>query len=97
MNQAVYQLACFMIMRSPTGWRWSHTRHDTDTIIVGRDPEIAIGRPARLFRLFLNFFGLIDIPISLAKPPATLLANLLVKRLAKPFSKEIRKTSSKAN
>ena len=67
MNQAVYQLACFMIMRSPTGWRWSHTRHHTDTIIVGRDPEIAIGRPARLFRLFLNFFGLIDIPISLAK------------------------------
>ena len=67
MNQAVYQLACFMIMRSPTGWGWSHTRHHTDTIIVGRDPEIAIGRPARLFRLFLNFFGLIDIPISLAK------------------------------
>ena len=67
MNQAVYQLACFMIMRSPTGWRRSHTRHHTDTIVVGRDPEIAIGRPARLFRLFLNFFGLIDIPISLAK------------------------------
>ena len=26
-------------------WRWSHTRHHTDTIIVGRDPEIAVPRP----------------------------------------------------
>ena len=40
MNDAVYQVACFMIMREPTIWRWSHTRHHTDTIIVGRDPEI---------------------------------------------------------
>ena len=45
MNDAVYQLACFMIMREPTIWRWSHTRHHTDTIIVGRDPEIAAMRP----------------------------------------------------
>ena len=26
-------------------WRWSHARHHTDTIIVGRDPEIAVTRP----------------------------------------------------
>ena len=50
MNEAVYQIACFMIMRDPTAWRWSHTRHHTDTIIVGRDPEIAAMRPARLAR-----------------------------------------------
>ena len=31
---------------SPTVWRWSHTRHHTDTIIVGRDPEIAVHAPA---------------------------------------------------
>ena len=45
LNNAVYQIACFMIMREPTLWRWSHARHHTDTIIVGRDPEIAAMRP----------------------------------------------------
>ena len=48
MNDAVYQIACFMIMREPTIWRWSHTRHHTDTIIVGRDPEIVAMRPPDL-------------------------------------------------
>ena len=60
MNQAVYQLACFMIMRNPVVWRWSHTRHHTDTYIVGRDPEIAVMRPPVLFRVILNFFGILD-------------------------------------
>ncbi|EBW2353396.1 fatty acid desaturase, partial [Salmonella enterica subsp. enterica serovar Enteritidis] len=60
MNDAVYQLACFMIMRNPVTWRWSHTRHHTDTVIVGRDPEIAVMRPPDLFRLILNFFGILD-------------------------------------
>jgi hypothetical protein len=31
-----------MVMRESTVWRWSHTRHHSDTIIVGRDPEIAV-------------------------------------------------------
>jgi len=60
MNNAVYQVACFMIMRNPVTWRWSHTRHHTDTVIVGRDPEIAVMRPPDLLRLCLNFFGLVD-------------------------------------
>lgn len=60
MNDAVYQIACFMIMRNPVTWRWSHTRHHTDTVIVGRDPEIAVMRPPDLLRLVLNFFGLLD-------------------------------------
>lgn len=60
MNDAVYQIASFMIMRNPVTWRWSHTRHHTDTIIVGRDPEIVFMRPPQLLRVFLNFFGLID-------------------------------------
>src|SRR3982750_3319976 len=34
MNKVVYQIACFMVMRNPTVWRWSHARHHTDTIIV---------------------------------------------------------------
>jgi fatty acid desaturase len=60
MNNAVYQIACFMIMRNPVTWRWSHTRHHTDTVIVGRDPEIAVMRPPDLVRLVLNFFGILD-------------------------------------
>jgi fatty acid desaturase len=58
MNDAVYNLACFMIMREPTVWRWSHTRHHTDTIIVGRDPEISVKRPPDLFGLLLNLFAI---------------------------------------
>ena len=58
MNDAVYQLACFMIMRKPEIWRWSHTRHHTDTIIVGRDPEIAAMRPPAIWRIVLNFFAI---------------------------------------
>ena len=61
MNDAVYQIACFMIMRNPVTWRWSHTRHHTDTVIVGRDPEIAVMRPPDLFRVVLNFFGILDV------------------------------------
>jgi fatty acid desaturase len=66
MNQAVYQIASFMIMREPTVWRWSHTRHHTDTIIVGRDPEIVAMRPPRLARILVNFLGIVDVPLALA-------------------------------
>lgn len=61
MNDAVYQIASFMIMRNPVTWRWSHARHHTDTIIVGRDPEIAVMRPPDLARLILNLFGIVDV------------------------------------
>jgi fatty acid desaturase len=58
MNDFVYHIACFMILREPTIWRWSHTRHHTDTIIVGRDPEIASPRPPDIVGLLLNIFAL---------------------------------------
>jgi fatty acid desaturase len=58
MNNVIYHIACFMIMREPTVWRWSHTRHHTDTIIVGRDPEIAIMRPAVIAKAVAGFFGI---------------------------------------
>jgi len=58
MNDAVYQIACFMIMREPEIWRWSHTRHHTDTVIVGRDPEIITPRPPDILSLMLNVFSL---------------------------------------
>ena len=36
-----------MLLREPTMWRWSHVRHHSDTIIVGRDPEVLFTRPFR--------------------------------------------------
>ena len=60
MNDAVYQIASFMMIRNPVRWRWSHTRHHTDTIIVGRDPEIVAMRPPAVLRIFLNFFGIVN-------------------------------------
>ncbi len=60
MNNVVYHIACFMIVRNPYVWRYSHARHHTDTIIVGRDPEISVMRPPDLFKLLLNFVGGLD-------------------------------------
>jgi fatty acid desaturase len=59
-NDWVYQIASFCMVRNPVTWRWSHARHHTDTVIVGRDPEIVAMRPPALFRIFLNFFGILD-------------------------------------
>ena len=57
MNDVVYQIGSFMIMREPTTWRWSHTRHHTDTIIVGRDPSAGAAAA-----------GLLQIGLSLRAP-----------------------------
>jgi fatty acid desaturase len=65
MDEAVYQIASFMVMRDPTTSRWSHSRHHTDTLVVGRDPEIQAMRPARLAKLLANFVGLVDVPVAL--------------------------------
>ncbi len=58
MNNSLYEIASFMVMRESTVWRWSHTRHHSDTIIVGRDPEIAVPRPPDLKTLALAFFNI---------------------------------------
>lgn len=58
LNDVVYNLASFMILREPTVWRWSHVRHHSDTIIVGRDPEILAPRPPDLPGIALNLFAL---------------------------------------
>lgn len=50
LNDAVNNLAGFMLLSSPTLGKWSHFRHHTDTIIVGRDLEIRVHRPATLAR-----------------------------------------------
>lgn len=57
-NDVVYQFACFFLYREPTYWRWSHARHHTDTIIVGRDPEIITPRPPDIPGLFMTIFNL---------------------------------------
>lgn len=67
MNAVVYQIACFMMMRNPHVWRASHVRHHTDTIIVGRDPEIVAMRPPDLGRIGLNLFGILDVPQALVR------------------------------
>ena len=48
LNNLVYEISSFMDFRESIRWRWSHTRHHSDTLIVGRDPEIAIQRPPTL-------------------------------------------------
>jgi Na+-transporting NADH:ubiquinone oxidoreductase subunit F len=58
MNNTLYEIASFMVMREATVWRWSHNRHHSDTIIVGRDPEIAVPRPPDMGAVIRTFFNL---------------------------------------
>jgi len=54
MNNLLYEVSSFLVMRESVPWRWSHTRHHSDTIIVGRDPEIAVPRPPSLRQMLLK-------------------------------------------
>ncbi|HEY1765509.1 MAG TPA: NADH:ubiquinone reductase (Na(+)-transporting) subunit F [Opitutaceae bacterium] len=67
MNNALYEIASFMVMRESVVWRWSHTRHHSDTIIVGRDPEIAVPRPPNLKAIAMSFFNLGVYPVYFKK------------------------------
>jgi Na+-transporting NADH:ubiquinone oxidoreductase subunit F len=58
MNNLLYEISSFMVFRQSTVWRWSHTRHHSDTIIRGRDPEIAVPRPPDIRKIILSFFGI---------------------------------------
>jgi fatty acid desaturase len=58
LNTLILQIASFMVLREPTSTRWSHARHHTDSIIVGRDPEIAFPRPPDILGILLNIFVL---------------------------------------
>ena len=60
MNDVVYHIASFQVMRNPVNWRWSHARHHTDTIIVGRDAEIAWMHPISLVLKALAYVGVVD-------------------------------------
>jgi Na+-transporting NADH:ubiquinone oxidoreductase subunit F len=58
LNNALYEIASFMVLRESVVWRWSHARHHSDTIIVGRDAEIVLQRPLSVGGLFLKFINI---------------------------------------
>jgi fatty acid desaturase len=60
LNEAFYLLSSVMNMKEGTYMRWSHTRHHTETIMVGLDPEIQVMRPADLVRVVLDFLWIPD-------------------------------------
>ncbi|WP_430933205.1 NADH:ubiquinone reductase (Na(+)-transporting) subunit F [Saccharicrinis sp. 156] len=67
MNNALYEMASFMVFRQSTVWRYSHTRHHSDTLVRGRDPEISVPRPPDIKAIILNFFGLSAPPNEMRK------------------------------
>ncbi len=56
-NDVVYVIASFMDLREPVSWRWSHARHHDDTIVVGRDREIAAQRGMPLWKHAAELVG----------------------------------------
>ncbi len=54
-NEVIYQLCAILILEQARSFRWTHTRHHTDTLIVGSDPEIMEPRPPLFRRLLRNF------------------------------------------
>jgi fatty acid desaturase len=67
MNDVLYQIASFQIFRRATVWRYSHARHHTDTLIVGRDPEIAAQKPTDWLGLALGIFAIKHVSHELPK------------------------------
>ena len=68
MNRTLYHIASFMMMRNPVVWKWAHARHHSDTIHVGRDPEIQLTRPPPApWRIALDFFGVFEVPFALRR------------------------------
>lgn len=59
-NDAFFHLCAFMTLREGFYYRWSHTRHHTHTLIVGKDPEIAAPRPPSVLKQSLDFFYIAD-------------------------------------
>jgi fatty acid desaturase/nitrite reductase/ring-hydroxylating ferredoxin subunit len=62
LNEVFYHISSFMTLREAFLWRWSHSRHHTNTIIVGLDPEIQVKRPADLVKILLDFFNIMSGP-----------------------------------
>ncbi len=60
LNDALYHLCAFMTLREGFYYRWSHTRHHTHTLIVGKDPEIAAKRPPDVVGIASDLFFIND-------------------------------------
>jgi fatty acid desaturase len=59
-NDAFFHVCAFMTLREGFYYRWSHTRHHTHTLIVGKDPEIAAPRPPDILGQVLDLFFIKD-------------------------------------
>lgn len=67
LNTLFYYPASFMLFRGPTHWKWSHVRHHSDTIIVGRDPEIIFPRPTSTVLWVIDLLHVLSGPKMLAQ------------------------------
>jgi Na+-transporting NADH:ubiquinone oxidoreductase subunit F len=56
-NFVLYEIASFMVQRESIPWRWSHNRHHSDTMVVGRDPEIQAPRPTKIVDILGKFIA----------------------------------------
>jgi fatty acid desaturase len=65
MNEFMYQVTSFMVLVQPTLFRWSHTRHHSDTIIIGRDREFTAMRPSNWYKFLCNFIRLNELRLLL--------------------------------
>ena len=59
-NEFFFHLCAFMTLREGYYYRWSHTRHHTHTLVVGKDPEIAVPRPPALLEIASDLFFIKD-------------------------------------
>ena len=75
-NDVVYVIASFMSMREPVSWRWSHTRHHDDTIVVGRDKEVAAKRGTPLWKYLAELVGWLSVTGELRKLGRNLVGRL---------------------
>jgi len=60
LNNVMFHICAFMTLREGCYYRWSHTRHHSHTLLVGKDPEIAAQRPPRLLAAFSDIFFIAD-------------------------------------
>jgi len=67
MNGWMYQVASFCMIRDPYAWKFSHARHHSDTIIVGRDPEVAIMRPVMVAKTLSSLICIPDLILGLRR------------------------------
>ena len=57
--RVVYQIACFMVLREPTVWRWGHTRHHTRTrLSLAAIQKVVAPRPPICATFSWLFFGI---------------------------------------